>query len=159
MGWWWQGWRRALLMRVRGLGPGGSRAPTQQIQSFELSRHSVRLSWTLWHREFDDSHCSSNGAKAAVCQLGAPIQHTHMAEKSFMGPVSVSGFIPSFSVVSVFCFAVRFQCRFQSGFIVLVSKPFHRSGFRVGFKAGSMSAKWPGFKFDFQGLLRHWHLS
>ena len=67
-----------------------------------------------------------------------------------MGPVSVSGFIQGFSVVSVFCFAARFQCRFQSGFIVPVSKPFQRSGYRVGFKAVSMLAKWPGFKSGFK---------
>ena len=44
-------------------------------------------------------------------------------------PVSVC-----FSVVSVFCFLARFQCQFQSGFIVPAAKPFQRSGFRVGFK-------------------------
>ena len=64
-----------------------------------------------------------------------------------MAMVSVSGFIPGFNVVSVFCFAARFQCRFQIGFILPVSKPFQRSGLRVGFKAVSMLAKWPGFKF------------
>ena len=31
-------------------------------------------------------------------------------------------------MVSVLCFAAWFQCRFQSGFIVPVSKPFQRSG-------------------------------
>ena len=71
-------------------------------------------------------------------------------EFKFGGPVSVSRFIPGFNVVSVFCFVARFQCRFQSGFIVPVSKPFQRSGFRVGFKAVSMLTKWPGFKFGFK---------
>ena len=49
----------------------------------------------------------------------------------------------------MFCCVARFQCQFQSGFIVPVSKPFQRSSFRVGFKAVSMLAKWPGFNVGF----------
>ena len=53
-------------------------------------------------------------------------------------------------MVSVFCYAARFQCQFQSGFIAQVSKLVYGSGFMVSFKAVSVLAKWPGFKFGFK---------